>query len=210
MLQFKDFGGSHAISGLPPVHYGSFLSNFEDVYSKKDPELYPKLHAVVTDLLSLEVKKHPRYIFLCGTPGNGKTHFLVGLYRAMIAKIDFIQGDGATFITYATLTQEMISLFKDNTPLRLGLAGYLESRWLFIDDFTSSERILKEGALEQTMMRDILIDRYDKQKTLITSSNLNREDFMKEMGRLFGSYISSRLNDSLIIQFPAIDLRREA
>jgi len=209
MLSFKELPSSKAISGIPMVHYNSHLYNFSNIYPRKDQQIFDNLEKLANDFYTLPIKDMPRYVFLCGTPGSGKSHFLIGLYRMMIAKIGYQSGDGASFSTYSDLAQEMISLFKDKIPLRLGMLAYLQSRWLFLDDFTSSERVLKEDSLEHNMLRDILIDRYDKQYCLVISSNLMAEDLMAELNRLFGAYIMSRVSDSMVIQFPCTDFRRK-
>lgn len=205
---FKDIQSSNIVTGLPAYHYQSTLHNFEDEYSHRDKKFYESLKSVTDKLLDIDSQDNPRYVFLCGVPGSGKTHFMVGLYKALVAKLGYIQGEGTMFTTFAGLSQEIIGMFSDNIPLRTSLQGYTQARWLFLDDFTSSERVLKENSLEYNMFRDILIDRYETKRTLITSSNLSSVDLVPELDRLFGNYISSRLSDSKIIQFPEVDMRR--
>lgn len=206
---FKHIETSFVNSGIPQYHIDSFLSNFEHKYINVDKQnkFYSSLIELTEMILNSE-NTLSKYIFLCGAPGSGKTHFMVGLYRALIHKIGYVQGDGALFITFANLAQEIISLFKDNIPLRTSISGYTQSKWLFIDDFTSSERMLKEDSLEFNIFRDILIDRYEKGFHLIASSNFSSIDLLSQLDRLFGAYITSRLSASKIIQFPNIDLRR--
>lgn len=209
MIDLTKVESSNSISGIPPCHYDSHLYNFDDIYKKKDPFFYKKLCDLTEDFLTLDVKKVPRYVFLAGFPGSGKTHYQVGLYRALAKKLGYLQGDGVIFTTYTGLAQEMIELFKENIPLRIGMQGYMDAKWFFIDDFTSSERVLKVDSLESTMLRDILIDRYEKGYTLVTSSNLSFVDLTTKLNAMFGDYIVSRLNDSKIIQFPEIDMRKQ-
>ena len=204
---FKDIKFSNIITGLPPYHYSSDLHNFEDKYVNKDKKFYTSLYELTLDILDVEKEKQPRYVFLCGVPGCGKTHYMVGLYKALVCKLGYIQGSGVMFTTFINLAQEIIGMFKDNIPLRTSMQGYTQSQWLFLDDFTSSERVLKEGSLEYNILRDILIERYETRHILITSSNLSSIDLVPELDRLFGSYISSRLSESKIVQFPEIDFR---
>lgn len=207
MTPFDEIPSSFSVAGIPAVHYGSHLHNFKNQYP--DKTFYDNLVKLTGEYLSLDYKQMPRYVFLCGSPGSGKSHYLVGLYRAMIQKIGYLGGDGATFSTYPDLATEMISLFKDKIPLRIGMSAYLQSKWLFLDDCTSSERILKEDSLEHNMLRDILVDRYDRQFCLLISSNLMAEDLMAELNRMFGGYIMSRMADSRIIEFPRVDFRKK-
>jgi len=155
-----------------------------------------------------EPKKFPQFVFLLGQPGNGKTHFLVGLYRALIYQLGYSHGDGAVFYTFGSLNAEIISGFKDNVPIRSAMSGITTARWIFLDDFTASERILKANSLEQTILRDLFLDRYDSGKFLITTSNFTSVELLAEMDRMFGDYIVSRLHASKIIQFPSVDLRK--
>jgi len=104
---FKHIQSSSIISGLPAYHHSSDLHNFGDKYSHRDKKFYESLKVVVDSLLDIENQNASRYIFLCGIPGCGKTHFMVGLYKALVAKLGYIQGDGAFFTTFANLSQEI-------------------------------------------------------------------------------------------------------
>jgi len=207
-VDFKTISTSQAIAGIPVAHYNSHLSNFENYYKDKSKDLFKKLENVASTLLDLNIKKCPRYVFLCGVAGSGKSHFMVGLYRAMVAKLGYGQGDGALFIPFMDLAKEIIVSFADKIFTREALSGYLQSSYLFVDDFTASERVFKEGSLEFQIFRDILIDRYESELTLVTSSNLNAEDLLSELDRMFGGYVTSRLSASILVQFPDIDLRK--
>lgn len=133
---------------------------------------------------------------------------MIGLYRALVAKLGYIQGDGACFSTYPVLAQEMIGNFKEGIPLRKGMEAYLQSSWLFLDDITSTERIFRENSLEHIMMQDILVDRYERNTCLVVSCNLDKSNLMTNLRNLFGAYIISRLNDCKIIEFPKHDFRK--
>lgn len=202
---FKSIISSLYSTGIPSCHLYSSFSNFENKYDEK---FYEVLYKITNQILAMDLSSSSKFLFLCGNTGSGKTHFMVSLYRAMIHKLQYSQGDGALFTTFAGLAQEVISLFSQNIPLRTSLAEYLRARWLFIDDFTSSERVLKENSLEFNMLRDILLDRHEKGRMLITSTNIDSVDLMAEIDRLFGSYVTSRLANSTVVQFPKIDLRK--
>lgn len=207
-MSFKQIPTSLAIAGIPAPHYNSHLNNFENNYASKSKDFFPRVEHLVHTFLNLDIKACPRYVFLCGCPGSGKSHFMVGLYRAMIAKVGYAQGDGALYIPFMELAKEIIGGFSDKIFIREALTGYSQSRYLFIDDFTASERIFKEGSMEFTILRDIIIERYEKSNTLVASSNLNAEDVLGELDRMYGGYITSRLSESVILQFPDIDLRK--
>lgn len=209
MSYFTNIPSSFTVAGIPAPHYGSYLGNFNNSYPQRYTEFYSSLEKLTAIFLEAEVAKCPRYIFFCGTPGSGKTHFMVGLYRAMVEKLGYSQGDGAFFMPFVSLAFEIINTFQQHLPIRSSMVGFTQARWLFLDDFTASERVFKEGSLEFICFRDILLDRYEKSHTLITSSNLNAEDLVPELDRMYGGYITSRLSESLIIQFPPVDLRKK-
>lgn len=207
-MEFKSILTSYVSAGIPLIHQNSHLVNFEDHYASIESGFYRKIERTTDTLLTLDLKKNKRYVFLCGTPGSGKTHYLVGLYRAMVQKLGYAQGDGVLFTTFPNLASEIIGNFKDDIPMRTALAGYTQAKFLLIDDFTSSERVFKENSLEFNMFRDILLNRYETETTLVTSANLNAPDLLTELDRLFGGYVTSRLSCSEIVQFPELDLRR--
>jgi DNA replication protein DnaC len=209
VIDFKKVDSSCVIAGIPPCHYDSHLYNFDDIYKDLDINFYSCLATLAEDILLMDLKKHPRYLFLCGQAGSGKTKFMVGLYRALVHKIGYSQGDGAVFSTSASLSQEMISLFKEGLTVRTGLAGYLQNKWIFLDDFTANDRIFKEDSLELTILKDILIDRYEKGYTLVTSCNLSPEELNKRFSFTFGDYLMSRLSEGRVVHFPPVDFRRK-
>jgi len=207
-MDFKTIPTSPVSAGIPLVHQSSHLSNFEDLYKSKDKHFFKRIEDLTDKLLSIDFEKTPKYIFLTGQPGSGKSHLMVAWYRALVAKVGYSQGDGALFTTFSSLAAEIIGAFQQNLPIRSSLVGYTQARWLFLDDVTSSERLMKDGSLEHNIFRDIIVDRYEKNYCLVASSNFTASDFLSEMDRLFGDYIVSRLSEAQIIQFPNLDLRK--
>jgi len=203
---FKKIESSYVLSGIPTIHADSHLKNFENKYEKYGP-FWQSLVKTANSFLK-DPAKAPQFIFLCGEPGNGKTHYLVGLYRALAHQMGYTQGDGAAFYTFSALAQEIIAGFKDNISIRTAMASYTQSQFLFIDDFTATERIKRVDSLEYTVFKDLILDRYDKGAHLIASSNLNSTEILSNFQGLFGDHITSRLGGASIIQFPSIDLRK--
>ena len=205
-MGFKKIESSFILNGIPAIHANSHLHNFENKYEKQHG--FYKILIDTADLLLKTPSKFPQFVFLCGTPGNGKSHYLIGLYRALVHQIGYAQGDGASYYPFTGLAQEIIAGFKDNIPIRTAMSAYTQPKYMFLDDFTASERIMKVDSLEFTVFRDIILDRYDKGHHLIASSNFGSIELLSEIDKLFGSYVTSRLANSKIIQFPNIDLRR--
>ena len=207
---FKTLPSSFYTFGIPKAHHDSHLYNFENLYTRDNNDFWVKIKDTTKKFLTLDTIKCPRYLFLCGEPGSGKSHYAVGLYRAMLQKRGLGSGGGGVFFTsYMNMAREIIAGFQDDIPLRVSLDGYLADRWLFLDDFTSSDRIFKTDSMEFQLFRDIIINRWDSEKTLITSSNLESDILMKKLNEMFGDYLVSRLSDSIVLQFPDDDLRKK-
>ena len=207
-LDFKEIQSSPYTFNISRQHWGSHLYNFENRYDRYDAKLFAKLELIVDKLLSFDPEVCPRYVFLCGVPGNGKTHFMVGLYRALVKKKGYAGGNGATFIEFRELIADMIQGFDSKIPIRTALSAWTKPRVLLIDDITSGERLLKEGSMEQTVLRDIFIERYETKGTLVVSTNMLWPELNQFISTNLGEYVSSRTTDSIVAQFPKIDFRR--
>jgi len=203
---FKKIETSYILSGIPVIHKDSHLLNFENKYEKCGA-LWTTLVHTANQLLK-DPAKFPQFVFLCGPPGNGKTHYLVGLYRAFVHQMGYSLGDGASFYTFASLAQEIIEGFKDNIPIRTAMVSYTQAKYMFIDDLTATARVNKVDSLEHTVLKDIILDRYDKGYHLIASSNINSIDLLPEFDKLYGEHIRSRIASARVIQFPKDDFRK--
>jgi len=192
------------VTGIPRVHQENSLVNFENYYTR---ELYSDLEKIALQVVDGDFKHN--YLILCGSPGSGKSHFLVGLYKALVGKLGYIHGDGALFITFSDFMTEMIVRFgKEVHSMRELLVDYWSASWLFLDDVTSTERVFKVDSMENTVFRDTLIERWDTQKRLAFTSNFSREDLIKFITNSYGQYVASRVvSSSTIIEFPKKDFR---
>lgn len=208
--EFKKIESSMVLAGIPLSHKDSHLYNFENRYDGMKTGRADFWRTLVNTALQLlkDPSKLPNYIFLCGQPGNGKTHYLVGLYRALVHQLGYTMGDGASFHTFAALAQEIIAGFQDNIPIRTALASYTQAKFLFIDDLTATMRMYKVDSLEFTVLKDIILDRHERGYYLIASSNLSSLELVSEFEKLFGIHVDSRIAGAKTIQFPNCDFRR--
>lgn len=204
---FKKIETSYILSGIPAIHKDSHLLNFENKYTAKYDSFWHSLVQTANQLLK-DPAKFPQFVFLCGQPGNGKTHYLIGLYRALVHQMGYSLGDGASFYTFASLAQEIIDGFRDNIPIRTAMVSYTQAKYMFIDDFTATTRYTKVDSLEHTVFKDIILDRYDKGYHLIASSNLNSIDILPDFTKYFGEHIASRVAGARVLQFPPLDFRK--
>jgi DNA replication protein DnaC len=159
----------------------------------------------------MDDKLTKRFVFLCGTPGNGKTHFLVGLYRAKVAKdLGVIGTDHSLYVQFPSLIIEIMDGFKDTHSTRIGLLHYLSVKYLFIDDISKGERVLEPNKMESQVFRDMLLDRFENQRFLIATSNYSSTELKRMVKGVFGEYVSSRIESSgIYIDFPKKDFRKE-
>ncbi len=198
----------HSLSinaGIQPDHKNSSLLNFENRYPGNFFDGIRDLAEKVT------TGGLPTYTFLCGKPGGGKTHLLVGLYRARAFVDDgLIGGDYGLYIPFANLTTEIISTFSDGGSMRISLAKYLPVQYLFLDDISRGEKITDPSRMESQMLRDILLDRWENNRHLICTCNYDPAGLQRMIKNVFGEYVHSRvMGSSLFIEFPDKDFRKE-
>lgn len=206
---FKNLPSSLFTFDIPKSHQYSHLHNFENLYKESTDEFWKDLGDITKKLLDMDSLKTPKFVFLCGTPGSGKTHIAVGLYRAMVEKIGFASGGGVLFKPFMSMVADIISGFSENIPTRDALALYTKNKWLFLDDFSSSEKVFIKDSFEYQLFRDIALNRWDSGGTLITSTNLEADALNRQFHGVFGEYVMSRLSDSFVINFPDQDLRKK-
>jgi DNA replication protein DnaC len=210
---FKTLPSSFYTFGIPKAHYASHLYNFVNPYTEDNDVFWVKIRETTERFMTLDTAACPRFLFLCGCPGSGKTHYAVGLYRAMLKQRGLGSGGGGVFFTsFMSMVKNIIHNLnlpeEERIPIRVSLEAYLADRWLFLDDFTSSERVFKQDSMEFRLLRDIVINRWDSERTLITSSNLEAGILKDKLKEMFGDYLVSRISDSIILQFPDDDLRQ--
>jgi len=193
------------IVGIPRVHWASSLNNFNNKYSDS---FFLELETVAKDVISGTNKYN--YLILCGSPGSGKTHFLVGVYKSLLDRLGYLHGDGALFIMFSAWMSEMIMRFGDGTSssMRSLLVEYLQARYLFLDDVTSTERVFKTETMEYAVFRDVLIERWDNAKFLGFTSNFTKAELVRFITASLGAYVASRvLSSAKILEFPRKDFR---
>jgi DNA replication protein DnaC len=203
--KFLNYESVEVLTGIQPDHHRSHLNNFEDRYEGK---LFGILDAIASDVIEGKIAK--RFIMLCGTPGCGKTHFLVGLFRAKVCKDTGLMGaEHSTYIQFPTLITDIIEGFSYSHSTRVGLMPYLAPKYLFIDDVSKGERVLDKDKMESQVFREILIDRFENKKVLIATSNYSASELKRMVLGTFGDYVLSRLDSSgLFVEFPKLDFRK--
>jgi DNA replication protein DnaC len=164
----------------------------------------------VADLI-INDKLEQRFVFLTGTPGSGKTHSLIGIFRSKVMQDQGVMGaDHSLYLPFATLITEIISSFSDTPSTRTSLSKYLAVKYLFIDDISRGERTVDPARIEGQVFRDLMLDRYENEKFLVCTSNYDKKELLRMISGVFGAYIHSRVSSSSIfLEFPVGDFRKE-
>jgi DNA replication protein DnaC len=207
-MELKDIPSTFHVSNISRQHWQSHLSNFENRYDSYNPAFYKKVTELTNTILDMSMDKLPRYIMVVGRPGCGKTHWMVGMFRALVKKIGYADANGASYIEYREMISEIIGGFAERVALRVQLEAWLRPSIMFLDDVSAGRRTFEDGKIEQTLLQEIIINRYEYKKTLVMSMNVEKADLIANFNRLFGEYISSRLSDVLVLEFPRIDFRK--
>jgi DNA replication protein DnaC len=216
---FKSFAGKEHSSGhkLPKDHEYSFLSNFKNPYSTDNPEFWVQIRDITKRIMTVDITQCPRYVFFCGSPGSGKSHLAAGIYHALLPDAVYKPGGNCSTTDFWTFSYLMnqISIEYAEVRIKESLEGCIREyidwliRWdfLFIDDFGANGRVFTQGTREYIAFQEIILTNWDREKTLITSTNLDGSVLLQELEKNFDEHIASRLKDSTIIQFPDDDLR---
>ena len=193
-------------TGIQPDHWGSRLSNFTDRYPSG---FYKELTALAEKIVKGTLEQ--KYVFLTGKAGSGKTHFLVGCFRARVLADEGVMGaDHALYLPFSGLINEIISGFPETHSSRVGLAQYLTVKYLFLDDISRGEKVINPDKMESQILHDILLDRYEVNRHLICSSNFDPRTLRRLIKTIWGEYALSRVDaSSVFVEFPDKDLRQK-
>lgn len=191
-------------TGVQQDHWDSALQNFENRYSDA---FYKQLEELAEKIVKGTLEQ--RYVFLTGKPGSGKTHLLVGLFRAKAYADEGVLGAGhSLYLPFTVLVNEIISGFSETHSARMGLAQYLPVKYLFVDDISRGERVVNPDKMESQLLHDLLLDRFENHKYLICSSNFTPKKLRRMIGTVWGEYTLSRVNaNSVFVEFPEKDFR---
>ena len=202
----KDHKSIPVLAGVQKDHYNSQMCNFENRYEKT---FYKELMDLADQVISGKCEK--RYIFLLGTPGSGKTHFLTSLFRSKVQADDGVIGaQHALYMCFGNLVQEIIAGFSDSHSTRIGLAPYLTADWLFLDDISRGEKIIDANKIEGQILREVLLSRWEDCRHLVATANYDAITLRRLLNTVYGSYVLSRvMGSSIFIEFPKADWRTE-
>lgn len=191
--------------GIQPDHWKSSLQNFEDRYPDG---FYKKLEKLAKDIVEDTLTQ--RYVFLTGAPGSGKTHYMVGLFRARAAVDSGVLGaEHALYMPFNTLVTEIIEGFSETHSTRVGLQKYLPIKYFFVDDISRGEKVINPDKLEGQLFKELLLDRFENARHLVATSNYNKTELLRMTRAVFGEYVSSRVAaSSLFLEFPDKDFRK--
>ena len=194
------------LSNIQRDHWESTLETFENRY---EDGLYKQLTEVAKAIIADTLGR--QFVFLTGAPGSGKTHMLVGLFRAKVLADEGVMGtEHSLYMPFANMITEIIEGLQETHSTRMGLAKYLPVRYLFIDDISRGERVINPEKIEGQVFREVLLDRFENRKYVVCTSNYTPVELRRMIKAVFGSYVLSRVeSSSIFIEFPNKDFRKK-
>jgi len=145
--------------GVPERVVDATLSNFDTDTEEK---------VVARGKVQAWVKRNGVFLLLRGTTGTGKGHLASGCMKA--------QGNGL-FITHADMLSDLRASYTLHTTQSL-IDTWREAEIFVLDEFGLSPG----GNDEESMLYQVLADRYDKRRPTIITTNLDGEQFRKAIG----------------------------
>lgn len=142
---------------------------------------------------------NPRSLILLGKPGRGKTFYMYALMKAYVDTYGLLPVE---FYRAIEIDNKILEYMKEYGSASGFIHDLTSIDVLFIDDLgmeRSTDRVSRD-------FYDIIDRRFSDEKITIISTNLS----MKELREFYGERISSRLQQSILIEFPGVDLRNPA
>lgn len=140
-------------------------------------------------------------LFLSGSPGSGKTFFMISLVRHLVIQAEEkSENHGVIYISSLDLDNELLDASLEHQE-KFKLNKYCEVPLLFIDDLG----VERDAARTIKQYYAIIDARMNNYRCTVFTSNLSLET----IGINLGDRIASRLNFFTEIKFPSRDLRKE-
>ncbi len=140
------------------------------------------------------------WMYLEGEPGRGKTHYVVALHRALVAKAGYEGADSSVFVEYRKLMNYLRSGVAEFAVDDI-LHEFLDSECLIIDDLNGTI-----SDFEMKRLEEIVIDRCADHKRLVITSNENYANFL---GRFSVHEVSRIQSLCVAIHFGGTDRRNQ-
>lgn len=186
-MDTMDIPTCDVVNGIPSSHYDKHLSNYDFRGNKQ-------LKVLTCKFLAGE----RCWLYLHGRTGTGKTHYAVGVHRAIVAACGFEGADSSTFCTWADLIHDIRDSFERKNYDQL-VDVYLECDTLIIDDLTGHLTDFQVRFLEEVVRR-----RHANGRRLLITSN---EPFETFLGRFSEHEISRIRSVTASVQFAGPDGR---
>lgn len=145
--------------GVPERVVDSTLANFTTDTEEK---------VVAVGKVREWIKRNGIFLLLRGTPGTGKGHLASGCLKA--------HGNGL-WITQADMLKDLRASYTLHTTTSL-IEDWRNAEVFVLDEFGLSPG----GGDEESMLYQVLADRYDKRRPTVITTNLDREKFKETIG----------------------------
>lgn len=174
-------------------HIDCSLDNFD--WTKKE-----KLRKVIEDVIEGKSKKG---LLLIGNPGVGKTHLMVGIFRALLEKGGLI-GVDVWYESWAGLIQELVTDIGTGVTLENVVDRVLSSNVVLLDDVKPAA-----GKIWEDILRKVIVKVYEEERVAVLSTNASSLDELIAVWKLEDYYISRILERFSIIEVVGKDRRVE-
>jgi DNA replication protein DnaC len=165
------------MNGIPLSHLGCHLNTFD---FRGDKEL--------KKLTCRFLAGERFWLYLHGRTGVGKTHFAVGVHRAIVSALGYEGADSSVISVWPDMTNEVKKSFDGKNYVEL-IDVYMASDTLIIDDLTTNVRDFQSSLLEEIVRR-----RHAENRRLVITSNESYDSFLG----LFGEHEVSRIRSTTV------------
>lgn len=164
---------------------------------------YQSVHITKCDLLSKDIInqgyawcRNPHSLVVTGNTGRGKTHFSFSLAREAVFKLGVSK---VRWIKSKSLDDKILKSINEFGDASYFIQNICETECLFIDDFG----VDRDSNRTERDYYEIIDNRWENKLLTIISTNLD----YKQIEKIYGSRIASRLKDFEWIVFDGPDLR---
>lgn len=160
-----------------------------------------KIEKIITintnfDRFSKEFLAKPESGIFFGNPGTGKTYALIALMRKVVENK---HASAVRYFKSTNLDTRILDEIKNYGSSLSFIESLCEVPFLFIDDFGVDRDTERMGR----NMYEIIDTRWENERPIIISTNLNIKDLTKK----YGDRLISRMKDSKWVCFDGNDLR---
>lgn len=183
---------------LPVVPSNAKLDTWRTDHADETPEMR-RSRAVALETARAVVDGTAPGLMLLGAPGTGKTHLMVGIARALLAKRS---PSSVHFCAWNSLMSEAHKALKSGGSADKLVEPLIEADVTFIDEVGAAS-----GAMSERLFDHVVQTRHDKGRRLVLATNHTVDALSERIGR----HAMSRIGEMCVpVQLVASDRRKPA